>query len=210
MGERLGATKWLDWVNQMATIAQNGLTYAKDSHDVERYTSLRELAAEIAAEHTGSEPKHIRGLFEKEMGHATPKVDVRGAAFRNEEILMVKERVDGLWSLPGGWADPNESPGKAVVREVAEESGFETRAVRLLAVYDRDCHGHPQYPFAIYMLFFLCELTGGAASPSDETEDVGFFRRDRLPPLSLDRVTADQIHRIFEHYDHPDWPADFD
>ena len=210
MAQRSESTKWIEWVSEMAAIAQNGLTYATDPFDVERYTSLRQLAAEIAAAHTDASPELIQGLFEGETGHATPKVDVRGVVLRDEAVLMIKERADGLWALPGGWADPNESPAQAVVREIREESGFTTRATRLLAVYDRGCHDHPPYPFATYMIFFQCELVGGAPLVSHETEDVAFFRQDELPAVSSNRVTVDQLKRVFELYYHPDWPADFD
>jgi ADP-ribose pyrophosphatase YjhB (NUDIX family) len=122
----------------------------------------------------------------------------------------VKERVDDCWTLPGGWADVNESPAEAVVREVYEESGYQTRAVRLLALYDRRKHDHPPHPWHIYKVFFKCELVGGAPATSIETDGVAFFHKDEIPPLSVGRVTAAQIARFFEHYHNPSWPADFD
>ena len=143
-------------------------------------------------------------------GYATPKVDVRGVVFRDEKILLVKERRDGRWTLPGGWADVNDSPGEATVREVYEESGYSTRAIKLLACYDRHKHGHPPFAFHIYKLFFQCELLGGKPTNSIETEDVGWFSENEIPPLSLPRVTPEQIARFFEHHNHPNWPTDFD
>jgi len=201
---------WLEWAQQLQAIAQNGLTYVKDPYDAERYEAIRELAAEIVATHSNLELDHIHDLFAGEIGHATPKVDVRGAVFRANTILLVRERSDGLWTLPGGWADINESPGEAVVREVYEESGYHTRAVKLLALYDRNRHGHKPFPFHVYKLFFQCELVGGGPSTSIETDGVAFFAEDELPDLSLLRVTLPQIARLFEHYRHPEWPTDFD
>jgi ADP-ribose pyrophosphatase YjhB (NUDIX family) len=201
---------WLDWTQRLQAIAQNGLTYARDPYDVERYEQIRDLAAEIATAHTDSGLEYIRGLFAQQAGYATPKVDVRGAVFRDDMILLVKERSDGGWTLPGGWADVGDSPADAVVREIAEESGYQTRAVKLLAFYDRNRHGHPPYPFHAYKIFFQCELIGGAAATSGETEEVGFFSEDALPELSLTRVMPAQIARLFEHYRHPEWPTDFD
>jgi ADP-ribose pyrophosphatase YjhB (NUDIX family) len=202
--------QWLDWARRLQAIAQNGLTYSDNHYDRERYEAVRDVAAEMMSAQSDAELASIGDLFAQQVGAATPKVDVRAAVFRDDTILLVKERSDGLWTLPGGWADVNEPPSRAIEREVYEESGYRTRAIKLLAFYDRDLHGHPPYPFHVYKLFFRCELEGGTAAPSHETEDVAFFAEDTLPALSLTRVTAAQVARLFEHYRHPDWPTDFD
>src|SRR6266542_3409168 len=200
---------WLEWARRLQAIAQSGLTFSRDHFDIERYEQLREIAAEIMSAHSEADVTIIRNLFAGQIGYATPKVDVRGAVFRDGAILLVKERSDGCWTLPGGWADVGDSPGDAVVREIAEESGYLTHAVKLLALYDRNKHGHPPYPFHAYKLFFLCELIGGAAATSGETEAIEFFREDSLPDLSLTRVMPAQVSRLFAHYRHPEWPTDF-
>jgi ADP-ribose pyrophosphatase YjhB (NUDIX family) len=201
---------WLHWAMRLQAIAQTGLTYALNQYDVERYEAVREVAAEMMARSSAEEIAPIRDLFAHQAGYATPKVDLRGVVFRGERILLVKEREDGGWTLPGGWADVGEPPALGTVREVREESGYETRAVKLLAVYDRNLHGHPAIPFHAYKLFFSCELIGGAPAHSTETDGVGWFAEDDLPPLSLSRVMPAQIHRFFEHHRNPQWPADFD
>lgn len=202
--------RWLEWSRGLQAIAQTGLTYARDPFDIERYEQIRELSAQILAHHTGLEINAALDILKTETGHATPKVDVRGAIFRNNQILLVRERMDGLWTLPGGWADVNESAAEATVREVREESGYETRAVKLLAVWDRRRHGHPPSRHHAYKLFFLCDLIGGAPATSIETTDAAFFPEDNFPELSAGRVTHTQIARLFEHHRNPDWPADFD
>jgi ADP-ribose pyrophosphatase YjhB (NUDIX family) len=202
--------RWLRWAQNLQAIAQTGLTYTENPFEVERYEAVREIAAEMIAAHSDHDVDLIRGLFADQSGYATPKVDVRGVVFRDEAILLVKERRDGLWTLPGGWADINDSPAEATEREVYEESGYRARAVKLLACYDRNKHGHPPYGFHIYKLFFECELLGGAPTESIETAGVGFFREDDIPPLSLPRVTPAQIAHFFEHHRHPRWPTDFD
>lgn len=202
--------QWLTWVKELQAIAQNGLTYGRDPYDLERYAALRQIAAEIAVRYTEVPLPTLQGLFAQEKGYATPKVDVRGAVFRDDTILLVRERSDGLWTLPGGWVDVNDPPSVAVEREIREESGYTARAVKLMAVYDRNRHNHPPNPFHIYKLFFLCELQGGAPSHSTETDGVDFFRADQLPSLSTARVTAEQIARAFAHYHNPAWPTDFD
>ena len=202
--------KWLEWVKKLQAIAQNGLTYTENPFDVERYKSLRAIAAEIMATYSNVEPSYVVDLFTREVGYATPKVDVRGAVFRDDTILLVREREDGCWTLPGGWADVGDSPSEVVVREIYEESGYHTRAIKLLAVYDRDRHGHPPLSHYVYKLFFQCELLSGSPSPSIETDEVAFFSENEIPQLSLGRVVPEQVARVFQHYRHPDWATDFD
>jgi ADP-ribose pyrophosphatase YjhB (NUDIX family) len=165
----------------------------------------------MMAEQSHADYRRVLDLFSGEVGYATPKVDVRGVVFQDGQILLVKERAEGLWSLPGGWADVNESPAEAVVREVSEESGYHTRAERVLAIWDRAKHRHiPPHPYSTYKIFILCELIGGEAAASQETEEAGFFPENGLPDLSMSRVTAGQIARLFEHHRRPDMPTDFD
>jgi ADP-ribose pyrophosphatase YjhB (NUDIX family) len=203
---------WLEWAQRLQAIAQNGLTYSNNPYDIERYEQLRAIAAEIMAAHTGTEPHYILDLFQAEVGYATPKVDVRGAVFREHKILLVREKEDGRWTLPGGWVDIGESPSDAVEREVFEESGYQTRATKLVALYDRNHprHGHTPFAHHVYKLFFQCELLGGAAAASIETEGADFFAKDEIPELSLTRVVYSQIDRLFEHYFEPTLPTDFD
>ena len=201
---------WLDWTKRLQAIAQTGLTYTDDVYDTERYEQLRSIVAEIVASYSDADLQHVNGLLAKESGHATPKVAVLGVVFRDDRVLLVRQREEGQWSLPGGWADVGESPGEAVVREIREESGYRTRASKLIAAYDRDRHGHTPLPFYVYKLLFLCDIIGGEAATSAETDAVDFFAETELPELSIGRVTEKQIARVFEHHRHPDWPADFD
>jgi ADP-ribose pyrophosphatase YjhB (NUDIX family) len=196
-------------LRELAAIAQNGLTFAKDPFDLERYTRLRDLVEQmlLASLPARFDPSVV---YEPEKGYATPKIDVRGAAFRDGRILLVRERSDGLWTLPGGWADVNQSPSEAIVKEIREESGFEARVVRLAAVLDRRLHEHPPSFQHVYKMFFLCELTGGEAALSVETDGVDFFAEDSLPPLSIQRITATQIHRMFRHARESALPTEFD
>jgi ADP-ribose pyrophosphatase YjhB (NUDIX family) len=202
--------QWLQWAKRLAAAAQNGLAYETNPYNIERLQQLRAISAEMMATGSGLEIEPIHDLLNGEAGHATPKVDVRGVVFRDDRILLVRERAEGLWSLPGGWADVYDTPAEATVREVWEESGYATRAVKLLALWDRTRQGHSPLPFHAYKVFFLCELTGGEPTTSIETDDVGFFQEDRLPPLSIGRVTTSQITRFFEHHRNPDLPTDFE
>ena len=204
--------KWLEWAQKLQAIAQNGLTYSQNPFDIDRFQQMQQVAAEIMATYSNLEPADVLGFFKRETGYATPKVDVRGAVFQDDKILLVKERFDGLWTLPGGYVDVGEPPSLAVEREVYEESGYQARAVKLLALYDRNQprHNHPPFEYHVYKLFFLCELMGGSPMNSTETEAATFFAEDEIPDLSLTRVVPSQITRLFEHYRHPDWQTDFD
>ncbi|MBN2312505.1 MAG: NUDIX hydrolase [Sedimentisphaerales bacterium] len=202
---------WLQWAKELAAIAQNGLTFSENAYDIERYQAIRRIAAEMMSARSDLDTDTLMSLFEREEGYATPKVDVRGVVFRENKILLVEEKIDGGWTLPGGWADPCQSPSECVVREIREESGYETEARRLLAVYDRSKHPHkPPIPFHIYKMFFLCEITGGGPKVSHETTAVDFFPEDDIPELSISRVLPDQIARMFESYRNPDLPIYFD
>ena len=196
---------------EVRAIAQTGLAFTADAFDHQRYQRLRELAALLLAQGSASEHESIVELLRQEKGYATPKVDVRGAAFIDGRVLMVREISDGRWTLPGGWADVNQSAGECVVREIAEESGFKARALKLAAVYDYQRSGHPLHHIdSIYKMFFICEIIGGEARASDETSEVAFFARDELPPLSLGRTTAAQIDKMFHYGEHPELATDFD
>ncbi len=208
---------WLRWVRTLRAVAQTGLTYARDPFDAERYEAVRAVAAEMSAAVAGVSTAVLADAFARDAGYATPKVDVRGVVFRDDgALLLVRERSDGGWTLPGGWADVGESPSEAVEKEVREEAGYAVRARKLLAVLDRDRHGHPPLLDAVYKLFIRCEILDAAAAPPGagpayrETDGVGFFAAGALPPLSLTRVVPAQLARLFEHYAHPEWPADVD
>lgn len=202
--------QWLKWAQKIDSLAQAGLSYTNNAFDIERYHALREVAAEIISHYGEIEMPVIRNLLDAQAGYTTPKVDVRGVIFQDHKILLVKELFDGCWTLPGGWVDVNESPAPAAEREVWEESGYQVRAVKLLAVYDHQKHGHPSYIHHIYKLFFLCELLGGTPTQSIETGGAEFFAEDQIPPLSIARTTQEELTRLFEHHRNPDLPTDFD
>jgi ADP-ribose pyrophosphatase YjhB (NUDIX family) len=200
----------LEWARRLQAIAQNGLTFATDPFDRERYTQLRELVDELLAAQLRLPRTEAAALWDGERGYATPKVDVRGGIFRDDQVLLVRERSDGRWTLPGGWVDVNDAPAAAVEREILEESGYRARAVKLAALVDRNRHPHPPSLYHIYKLFFVCELTGGAPAAGAETDAVEFFALTALPELSRGRVLPQQIARLHQHWLEPALPTDFD
>lgn len=202
---------WLDWGKRLMSIAQNGLAFAKDPYDAERYRAIHDVASEIISAHAEDiNADKIKLLIAAEQGYATPKIDVRGGVFDDDKILLVRERSDGLWSLPGGWADINDSPSEAVTREIEEESGFKTIAAKLVAMYDRNRHDHPPMLYHVYKTFFLCDIVGGEATHSIETDAVKFFSEHEIGDLSTPRVTLGQIHTLFKHNRDRSLPTEFD
>ena len=204
---------WLTWSRELQAIAQTGLAFARDPYDRERYEMLRALASRIMAGHTAWPVERIDALFAGETGYATPKVDVRGAAFDEQgRLLMVREVADGgRWTLPGGWADVNLTVAENVVKEMREESGFCARVRKLAAVWDRTRQGHAPGVFSCCKFFFICDITGGTAATSVETSEIGWFSEAELPPdISLGRVLPDQLRRMFVHARDPTLPTDFE
>ena len=202
--------QWLKWISSLQGLAQNGMTFAANQFDSERYKAIQAISAEMLARMANTMPAENLALFAKELGYATPKLDVRAAAFKNNKILLVKERSDNAWSLPGGWADLNDSPTEAVEREVLEESGFLVKVTKLVALLDKRKHQHPPSYYPTYKTFFLCKIESGEPKENIEISEIDFFAKDKLPNLSLPRVTPEQIQMLFVHHAKPDLPAEFD
>ena len=203
---------WYDIAKRLKAISQAGKFFAKNEYELNRHEELEQITAEIFENHTDLSAEQARGILQQDTGYPTPKVDARGVVFKDDKILMVKEIADGGWTLPGGWCDYGMTASQNAAREVWEESGYEVKVTRLLAVYDRDTQGHtPPYPFNIYKLFFLCELTGGEAKISNETSEVAWFAEDELPDnLSKGRTLPHELKLFFEQYRNPDLPVAFD
>jgi len=209
MNEKL--PKWLQWSQRIQAIAQSGLQYTENPFDIERYREVSRIAAEMLAEGTDTSLDEVRVVFDAQSGYATPKLDIRGVVIKGEKVLLVRELMDGgRWTLPGGWVDVNEPPSKAVEREMREEAGVITRAKRILAIYDRNLHGHPPYPFHAYKIFVECELIAEATPDPMETSDPTYFSIRDLPELSLPRVTPQEIKRMVELAREPLHPTEFD
>jgi ADP-ribose pyrophosphatase YjhB (NUDIX family) len=203
-------TNVLEWARKVQAIAQNGLLFKQEPFERERYTQLKDLSDSILAAELDIPLGKARALWEKEDGYVTPKVDVRGGVFDGDKVLLVRERSDGRWTLPGGWVDVNDAPSEAVVREIYEESGYRAKATKLAMLVDKNRHPHPPSVHHIYKLFFLCDLTGGAPKTSNETDGVDFFPVHSLPDLSVGRALSSQIERLYAHHLNRALPTDFD
>ena len=180
---------------RMRAMAQTALTYSKNGYEIERSHEMIALSNRIVSIVSGLEETVIHADYHPVKEYVTPKVDIRAVIFNGkDEILLVKEKIDGKWALPGGWADVGFTPTEVVIKETKEETGFDVRVLRLLAIFDKRCHNHPPSPFYIYKLCFQCEITGGGDGElTFDILDRGFFATDQLPPLSTDRILPEQI-----------------
>ena len=190
--------KWLQWVTQIQSIAQAGLTFAENQYDIDRYQQLRNITVEILHLYTEVSHEKIRDLFANETGYQTPKVDVRAAVIRDNSILLVKEKVDGRWSMPGGWADVNSSVRESAVRECLEEAGATVIPRRIVAIQHANRYTAHPYPYTIYKVIVDCEFVDIKFTKNTETLDSRFFQIDELPELSAERTSGKQIAMCFE------------
>ncbi|NUQ17418.1 MAG: NUDIX hydrolase [Sphingomonas sp.] len=189
----------LEQARRLLALAQTGLHYTTGVFDRERYEEIASIAHEQIADIASLEAGKVAELFAFEAGYANPKLDVRCAVFNEAgQILLVREAADGLWSLPGGWADVGLSPAENAAKEVREESGYTVEIVRLLAAWDTAKHPHPPSVFHIWKLVFLGEIVRAGELIGAETDAVEFFSLDDLPSLSLGRIMPDQIRRLDE------------
>jgi ADP-ribose pyrophosphatase YjhB (NUDIX family) len=205
----------LDLARRLLALSQTGLYFSREEYDRERYREIAQIATELlaldpACDSRVDNARTLQAAWFVEEGYATPKIDVRGAVFRDGNVLLVREREDGKWTLPGGWADVNDLPSFAVEKEIEQESGFKARAVKLAAVLDRRKHNPHPFLFHVWKLFFVCEIAGGEPRLSYETTGVDFFPLDALPELSTGRATQAQILRAYAHHQDRTLPTEFD
>ena len=201
--------KYLNWARELQSMAQTGLYYCEDKFCRERYTRIRDIAAEMLTERTDLPLAKVKDLFCGEVGYQTPKIDTRAAIFDGDKILLVRES-DGYWTLPGGWCEVNMSPAENVVKEAREEAGLNVVVEKVIAVQDRIKHNLPPYIFGVVKIFYLCCSTGGEFVPNIETIDRKYFAEDDLPELCAPKISAEQIKLCFAANRADVWEAQFD
>ena len=201
--------KWKEWAQEIFSLSQAGLAYSKNEFDIERYKRLQEITAEMIASQSQLEKEAILESFSMQAGYITPKVDVRGAVVKDGKILLIQERADDRWAMPGGWADLGNSPASVAEREVWEESGYRVKAEKVVAVLDAN-RIEPFEFYHAYKIIFLCTLLDGEPRISHETLAVDFFDPEHLPLLSLYRTNEDMIKEVFAHLQNPERPVTFD
>ena len=205
------AANILDLSKRINALSEIGLTYAVNQYDIERYHELRSISRQLMSKVIGQPIQTLEGLFRNEHEYKTPQVDIRAVVFdRQDNLLLVREKADGMWSLPGGWADVGFSPSEVAVKEVQEETGLMVQPERLIAVFDKKCHPHPPHLHYVYKIFIGCKLLGGELQTVFDTLDANFFAENNIPVLSQERVTTEQVRLLFEYNRDPNKPAMFD
>ncbi len=198
----LNEPDWLALARELQALAQNGLTFTRNPYDVERYEQLQKAVATMLAHGFSVDPVDVQDVFKELRGYVTPQVDVRGAIFRGDTVLLVQEKSDQKWTMPGGFCDVNMSSAENVVKEIQEEATVDAQVKKLIGVYDKRKHlpqESRQYRH-IYKVFYLCEIIDGEPAPGMETQGAGFFPVADLPPLSLGRIVEAQIIEAHAHH----------
>jgi ADP-ribose pyrophosphatase YjhB (NUDIX family) len=205
------AQQILDYAKRLKAISHLGLTYGGNEYDMERYHELEQISLEMMQLLTEQPLDALTGYYHHKKEYITPKVDIRAVIFNDkQEILLVREKADGKWSLPGGWADIGQSPKEVAVKESLEETGFTVEATKLLAVLDKRCHPHPPQLDYVYKMFIQCNILSGEYTQVFDILDIGFFAADAIPDLSLDRVLPSHISLMFDYLADPDKPTTLD
>ncbi len=202
-------TKWIEWAREIYSLSQAGLVYSKNEFDLERYKRLQEITAEMIENQSGLSKESVLQSFSMQAGYVTPKIDVRGAIIRENKILLIQEKADGKWAMPGGWADLGDAPASVAEREVWEESGYRVKAEKVVAVIDAN-RIKPMEFYHAFKIIFLCRLIGGEPQISHETLAVDFFELNNIPSLSIYRTNENMLKEVFEHLKDPARPTYFD
>jgi ADP-ribose pyrophosphatase YjhB (NUDIX family) len=201
MADQLTERTFFEQIKRIQALAEIGLEYNHSNYDKERYEEIQNICLEMLSAMTDIQVPKIRPVILEQNGYKTPKVDVRAVVFNREgKILLVQEKVDACWALPGGWADVGYTPRQIAEKECLEESGLTVKASRLLAVMDKTAQQMPPEFEYVYKLFIHCEPDGEVVSPGEETLDASWFAEDELPVLSTPRNLESQIHLMFQYH----------
>lgn len=192
---------YFEKIKRIQALAEIGLEYSEIPYDIERYQELHEISLQLLEKMTDVPVDKIIPVIQEKNGYKTPKVDIRAAVFNDDgKILLVQENVDNCWSMPGGWTDICYSPKEVAEKECLEEAGIKVKAIRLLAIMDKQKQKMPPEFEYVYKIFLLCEPLSHTISTGSETTDVGWFTEEDLPELSQPRNSKEQVNLMFQYF----------
>lgn len=192
---------YFEHIKRLQALAEIGLAYSESNYDIERYEEIQEICLEMLEQLTDVPVTKIKAIIQENNGYKTPKVDVRAVVFNPEgQILLVQEKADGCWALPGGWADVGYTPRMIAEKECFEEAGLTVKSGKLIAVMDKTAQQMPPEFEYVYKLFIRCEPASTQIAAGAETDNVGWFNENELPELSKPRNIESQIHLMFEYF----------
>ena len=186
---------------RIQALAEIGLEMSQNIYDIERYRELREIGLQLLEKMTDVPIEKIVPVIEEKNGYKTPKVDVRAAVFNEKnQILLVREKADNNWAMPGGWTDIDYSPGEVAEKECMEEAGIKVKAVRLLAVLDKQKQNMPPAFEYVYKIFLLCKKLDDNIKVGSEILDVCWFDENNMPVLSHPRNLPEHIKLMYKFH----------
>ena len=195
----------------MKALAETGLIYARSEYDIERYKEQVQISLRLLSSLSGYSLEELHFNFPLSKDYPTAKVDIRCFILSSEKkILLVRESIDGKWSLPGGWGDIGYSPKETAIKECLEETGLDVEVKALLAVFDKKMHPHPFEPFYVYKMVFLCEAVSIEIKKCWDVLDVQYFDITDLPELSENRILKSQLKLVYQKVLQQDFTTYFD
>lgn len=187
--------QWEQYVMKVLSICKIGLKYSKDPFALENYTELEKISLELV---NGDQAYPPKGNFYERDIYPTPNLSVRVIVFNElNQLLMVKEVMDGKWAVPGGWVDVFNTPSEAAINEVLQETGLMVKLTRIVAIMQRE--RYKDYPTLVSetVHYFLAQVISGVLTPSHETSEVRWIDWNDLPELSR-KTTEKEIKRAID------------
>jgi ADP-ribose pyrophosphatase YjhB (NUDIX family) len=189
----------LNDILRIKALAETGLIYCKNEYDIDRYKELQEISVRMMSEVSGQDIEALKINLPLSADYPTAKVDIRCFVLSEDnKILLVRESLDGKWSLPGGWADVGYTPKETAIKECKEETGLDVEVAALLAVFDKKMHPHPPEPFYVYKMVFYCKAISAEITQGWDVLDVQYFDINELPDLSKNRILKSQIELVYQ------------
>ncbi|OKI10048.1 DNA mismatch repair protein MutT [Streptomyces sp. CB02923] len=121
-------------------------------------------------------------------------------------ILLQRRRDSGLWALPGGGMEMDDSLPGAAVREVKEETGLDVEITGLVGTYTDPRHVIAYSDGEVRRQFNVCftaRVTGGVLAVSDESTEVRFVAPPELDALSMHHTQRLRLRHYLEDRDRP-------